>query len=531
MNRLITGINPEAPLRSIRRLSLLHDWQIEWPITKPCFRMIRSIEACVRIIRRELRIQRHNKSGPNPVTLESQIIFLFPFTTPFFFVQAEKSTDMSSWKQLDVAVVGGGIGGLATATSLRRAGHKVTIYERAHFAGEVGASISCAANGTKFLEHWGVNIPEGKPVILQDLIWHDWKGGEVTNVYSLKDYEARWGHVYNMFHRVDMHNMLMKSATGEEGEGEPAKLVVDHQCTDVDLESGSITFANGVKAQHDLVIGADGIGSAVRRIIGISPDKKQATSTCYHCIIPTEKVRRLGLHDFSVNNAIEYWGGHGIRKIVFSPCSNGEVFSFYCFFPTAESDHGGEGWNHVATVDQLVAPFADLDPRLVAIFKESSDIKPWRLFNHQPYSHWQKGRACILGDAAHPMMPDQSQGACSAIEDAGALGIIFGKNADYDFTNDVRAGLSMYETIRKPRATKVQAASARARLNMNERIGFSSNTNNPNYKVADEKQKLTVEEMNEYDMWRHVADEAKKTSSTTIDQPGVSEEIVVQANL
>lgn len=55
----------------------------------------------------------------------------------------------SNWNSLDIAVVGGGIGGLAAAIALRRAGHKVTIYERADFAGEVGASISCAANGMK----------------------------------------------------------------------------------------------------------------------------------------------------------------------------------------------------------------------------------------------------------------------------------------------------------------------------------------------------------------------------------------------
>ena len=87
------------------------------------------------------------------------------------------------------------MGGLAVATSLRKAGHKVTIYERADFAGEVGASISCAANGTRWLEEWGVDIPIGKPVVLQKLISHDWKTGDVTNVYDLADYKEKWGYV------------------------------------------------------------------------------------------------------------------------------------------------------------------------------------------------------------------------------------------------------------------------------------------------------------------------------------------------
>lgn len=219
-------------------------------------------------------------------------------------------------------------------------------------------------------------------------------------------------------------------------------------------------------------------------------------------------MRELGLTDLSPNSAIEFWGGAGIDKIVFSPCRSGEIHSFYCFFPTALSDHGGEGWNYTASREQLLAPFPKLDPKLRALFANSRDIKPWRLFVHQPYPHWQKGRTCILGDAAHPMLPDQSQGACQAIEDAGALGIIFSRR--YSYTNDVQAGLRMYEHIRKPRASKVQAASARARENISERIGFSSNKNSKRYRVASETGKLTIEEMNEYDMHDHVAAETNE---------------------
>jgi salicylate hydroxylase len=91
-------------------------------------------------------------------------------------------------------------GGLAAAISLRRAGHKVTIYERADFAGEVGASISCAANGTRWLETWGVNISMGRPVILKKLISHDWKTGEDVNIYDLADYKERWGYVCFVAH-------------------------------------------------------------------------------------------------------------------------------------------------------------------------------------------------------------------------------------------------------------------------------------------------------------------------------------------
>jgi salicylate hydroxylase len=302
-----------------------------------------------------------------------------------------------------------------------------------------------------------------------------------------------------------MHEMLMDSAIGVSHDGTPAVLKVKHRCLEINHQAGIITFENGVQAKHDLIIGADGIGSQVRRTLGIVPDRKQSTSHCLHCIIATEDVRRLGLTDLSVNSAIEFWGGQGIEKIVFSPCRDGEIHSFYCFFPTKLSKNPGEGWNHSIPVEELLAPFGTLDVRLQEMFKNSTDIKPWRLFVHQPYPHWQAGTTCIMGDAAHPMLPDQSQGACQAIEDAAALGIIFNKR--YSFTNspeDISKGLQLYEQVREPRASRVQEASARARENINERIGFSSNTSNTLYKVADEKRKLTIEDMNEYNMYADV---------------------------
>ena len=135
----------------------------------------------------------------------------------------------AGWRKLNVGVVGGGIGGMCVAIALRRAGHDVVIYERSDFAGEVGASVSCAANGTRWLHEWKVDVAKGDPVILKQLINRDWKTGEPISEYSLEDYEQRWGHVYNMFHRQYMHAMLKESALDEAGEGTPAKLVVNHK--------------------------------------------------------------------------------------------------------------------------------------------------------------------------------------------------------------------------------------------------------------------------------------------------------------
>ena len=172
-----------------------------------------------------------------------------------------------------------------------------------------------------------------------------------------------------------------------------------------------------------------------------------------------------------------------------------------------------EGYrNAEVPVEELTAPFKGiLDDRLISLIDHSFDRMPWQMYVHEPYSHWSRGRVCILGDAAHPMMPNQSQsvqtgyrtysdtetrcrGAVQAIEDAAALGIIFSSKYAYD--RDVEAGLKLYERVRKPRATRVQLASLRATENINERIGFSTQPYSQGKLAATGK--LTTDEMNLY---------------------------------
>ncbi|OAL51479.1 FAD/NAD(P)-binding domain-containing protein [Pyrenochaeta sp. DS3sAY3a] len=410
----------------------------------------------------------------------------------------------SEWRRLSVAIVGGGIGGMSTAIALRRAGHEVTIYERNDFAGEAGASVSCAANGTRWLHEWGVDVAKGDPVILKKLINRDWKTGEPVSVYDLDDYEEKWGYVYNMFHRQYMHKMLMECALQEEGDGTPVKLLVNQSCDAIDLESNVISFSNGAKVQHDLIVGADGIGSVCRRIVGLNPEKRPAESSCLHANVNTEQVRKLGLVDYSLNSALEYWGGQEGKwdKIVLSPCNGGNLLSYYCFFPRSVGDYANHTWGGAdLPIEELLAPYPELDAQVKAHLAIGVEVQPWRLWVHQPYPYIVKNSVALLGDAAHPMMPHQSQGACMAIEDAAALGILFNKKY---FGGDVRETLAIYQKIRLPRATKVQASAAKAAYNINERIGFSSNTTMSNYKVEDEARKLTIEEMNGYDMYKDV---------------------------
>jgi len=408
------------------------------------------------------------------------------------------------WRKLNVGVIGGGIGGMSVAIALRRAGHDVVIYERSDFAGEVGASVSCAANGTRWLHEWGVDVAKGDPVILKRLINRDWKTGEPVSEYSLDDYEERWGHVYNMFHRQYMHAILKDCALSEEGEGPPATLKVNHKCSTIDLEANTITFDNGVTAHHDLIVGADGIGSIVRGIIGIHPSRRIADQQCLHCNVMTEDAVKAGLIDYSQNESLEYWGGQEGKwdKIVLSPCNGGKLLSYYCFFAREQGDSVSQAWGaEDRPVSELLDHYPELDRQVFGHLGIGKDIQPWRLWIHEAYPYLNKQRVCLIGDAGHPMLPHQSQGACMAIEDAAALGILF--SPDY-FDGNVEQALAIYNKVRLPRATKVQSSAAKAAYNINERIGFSNNKDLPFYKVEDPKNVLTIEEMNAYDMYRDI---------------------------
>lgn len=395
-------------------------------------------------------------------------------------------------------VLGGGLGGLSSALALRRQGHHVRIYERYDYAGEVGASLLCASNGGKLLHEWGVDPYKAKPVILKNLIRRNWATGEVVGVYPLGDYKAKFGFPYYNFHRIDIHRVLKEYCVSEEGEGPACELFLNHKASHVDYGTGLVEFENGVTATADLIIAANGIRSSTKKDLGITPVFRNSDSSCIRVLFDTAQVQALGLKDFANNEAIEFWGGESKFKIVLSPCANNDVISCYCFYKANDKDVKSD-WNNDISLEKLLEACPDLDPELVELFcKVGYDIKQWRLYVHEPLPYFYQASedgtkgVALVGDAAHPMMPDQSQGAVAAFEDAGALGYIFSQK--YNLT--VAQGLKIYEQTRKERVTKIQAASLRARENLNERIGWSSG--------SELKEKLTIEEVCGYDMGGHV---------------------------
>lgn len=412
----------------------------------------------------------------------------------------------NAWKQLDVAVIGGGLGGLAAGLALRRAGHKVRIYERYDYGGEIGSSISVAANGGKWLHEWGVDVKKAKPVILTKLIRHNWESGEIEGVYPFGDYEKLFGYPYYNVHRKDLHDLLQRVVVSPDGAGTPCELILKHKAVVVDYETGHIKFENGEETSAELIVAADGIRTTTKAQLGITPTFGTSNSCCYHLLMRRADLIANGLTDFSVEKAIEFWGGDDKNKIVLSSCSDGEIISCYCFYAATAADTR-DGWHNSATRDELFQVLKkNLDPKIADAFaKVSFDIKQWRLYVHEPLPYFYKTSrkgdvgVCLLGDAAHAMMPDQSQGAVAAFEDAGALGYIFSKEfiENTGVVPSLAGGLKLYESERMPRVTKIQAASLRARENLKERIGWSTDG-------VDSPDKLTIEEVCGYEPKTHM---------------------------
>jgi salicylate hydroxylase len=130
-----------------------------------------------------------------------------------------------------------------------------------------------------------------------------------------------------------MHQALLDAVLRDEGAGTPCTLTTSHRAVDVSPEEGVVIFENGSRVTADVVIGADGIRSRLRAALGIAPDVEASTSCCYRCVIETDKLRELGLEDFVDDEAVQFWGGFGIDKVVLGSCHGGELVSCYCFYP------------------------------------------------------------------------------------------------------------------------------------------------------------------------------------------------------
>jgi salicylate hydroxylase len=338
-----------------------------------------------------------------------------------------------------IAVIGGGIGGLTAAHALQRRGFETRVYEAAPELKEIGAGLALHPNAMKALRSLDLEAP------VRALAWEspfqvvrDGRSGRVlTKTPQLGYLERRFGASGCTVHRADMLDVV--------GTALPAGTVqLGARCVGVQA------IADGAVARFeaDVIIGADGIHSAVRASL-MGPDAPRFTGkVCWRLLVPVDAVAG------GVSSDSTLWlGPHG--SVMVYRVRRGELVNVvaHCDNDTWTE----ESWTRECDRWEALTNYANWHESLLRLFAASERHYKWALFERDPLPSWTHGRATLLGDAAHPMLPYLGQGAAQAIEDGCVLATALSVLPD-----DLGAALRLYERSRLPRTTNV-VLGARAR--------------------------------------------------------------------
>ncbi|KAJ6562115.1 hypothetical protein B0H19DRAFT_992113 [Mycena capillaripes] len=338
---------------------------------------------------------------------------------------------------LKISIVGAGIAGLAAATAFRRSGHYVQIFEAAEINAEIGAALAVTLNSQVILEHLGYSKDKLNGVNFDGFEKFDGITGErTTNL---------------LVHRSDLHAELQRLAVGP-GDGPAAVLHLSSKVIDCDPEVGSLTLSDGRVILSDLILGADGIASSTRtQIIGHTVKSVTSVWSCYRAVIEMSKLDGVqGLE----------WLREGLsgprsatvratpfRLLFMYPCRGGTLLNVVGFFEDLHQDE--PGWKGETTREEVQEIFAALHPKFQPVLAALNDrVLKWQLRKVPELPRWVRGRAALIGDAAHATLPTLAQGAAMAIEEAGALGVLFPAGTT---PTDVPMRLKAYEELRKER--------------------------------------------------------------------------------
>jgi salicylate hydroxylase len=347
-----------------------------------------------------------------------------------------------------VAIIGGGIGGLTAANALRRAGVEVSVHEAAGELKEIGAGVALHANAMRVLRFIGVEEAVRKVAGRTEYaVTRDGITGRVISKTSRARQVELQGIEPATVHRADLLDVLAAALPA-------GTATLGKRCVAVESGDSSATahFADGTSVESDVVIGADGIHSAVRTAL-FGPDAPRFTGKiCYRSVIPTAAVRGGVLSDVAADNG-QWLGPHG--TIVLYPLRGEELINVVAHYDDDTYRH--ESWVTECERTEVLERYAGWHDSLLRLFEAGQTWYKWALYDRDPIPAWTSGRVSLLGDAAHPMLPYLGQGACQALEDGAVLANALSASLD-----DPVAALAAYERTRRPRASQV-VLTARAR--------------------------------------------------------------------
>ena len=341
-----------------------------------------------------------------------------------------------------VAIIGGGIGGLAAARALSRRGIEVRIYEAAPELREIGAGVALGPNAMKVLR--SLDLEDDVRAVAGRSEWALTRNGRTGRVISRTSRAQQadlFGSAAATVHRADLLDVLAHSL--------PSHIVtLGARCTGVepDGEVAVAHFQDGTEVEADLVVGADGIHSAVRASL-FGPDAPRFTGKiCYRSVVPVDAVPGGP----PPNDNAQWLGPHG--TIVLYPVRRDELINVVCHYDDEAYRH--ESWVSECERSEVLERYAGWHDLLLRTFSAGEVWYKWALYDRDPIPRWTRGRVTVLGDAAHPMLPYLGQGACQAIEDGCVLAAALAAEPD-----DPVAALDLYERSRRPRASQVVLAS------------------------------------------------------------------------
>jgi salicylate hydroxylase len=341
-----------------------------------------------------------------------------------------------------IIILGAGLSGLTLALSLLREGFDVTVLEQASKLGEVGAGIQISANGARVLHHLGLEEALAKVAFHPESgEMRHWQTGAVLITRPLGDTSVeRFGFPYYHMHRADFHGVLETAVR----KTAPDAVYLNAKVSRIEQDGDRVhaVTAGGETVSGDILIGCDGIHSAVRETLFGTDDPHFTGCIAWRATIAVERLPKDHVRPVASN-----WigqGGHFVHYYL----RRGELVN--CVGVLESQGWSAESWSAEGTQADFLHDFDDWHEDLKVLIRNAERCFRWGLFDRDPMPRWSEGRIALLGDACHPMLPFMAQGAVMGIEDAYTLMRCLKENMDPS------AALRRYEDLRRSRTAVVQ---------------------------------------------------------------------------